>query len=249
MADDDSSSDDEPIIAEEEYEPNNPVATFTVSGGVNGRFRVEILLDRVPRTASNFIDLATRGFYDGMHIHRVMDEFMFIFGCEYSRDPHSSQCGQGGSPNVPFLNYKTGAREKRFTEGGTPGCIEDEFVSRDSNLEGTLTAANFSQGGKENTGGPQLFINVVDNPAFDWFDERAPSRHPVFGRVFEGWDVCLAISKVQTGKPPERKDAVLGEEVGMTGAEANPVVPIKVESVTMSGVPTRGQEDGQEDEL
>ena len=60
MASDESSSDDEPIIEEEEYVPNNPVATFTVSGGVVGTFSAEIYLDRVPRTASNFIDLAQR---------------------------------------------------------------------------------------------------------------------------------------------------------------------------------------------
>ena len=38
----------------------NPIATFTTSAGT---FTAEIYLDRVPRTASNFIDLARSGFY------------------------------------------------------------------------------------------------------------------------------------------------------------------------------------------
>ena len=236
MASDESSSDDEPIIEEEEYVPNNPVATFTVSGGVVGTFSAEIYLDRVPRTASNFIDLAQRGFYDGLHFHRVIADFIVQFGCPYTCDPHAQKCGQGGSPNLSFVNLKTGATERRFTEGDTPGNIEDEFISRDSNVAGTLTVAN--NNGKENTGGPQLFINVTDNPSFDWFNETTPERHPVFGRVFQGWDVCLAISNVKTGAPKARGDHVLGEEAAMAGAELNPIVPIKVESIKMSGVPS-----------
>jgi cyclophilin family peptidyl-prolyl cis-trans isomerase len=35
-----------------------------------GDFTAELYLDRVPRTASNFIDLAQSGFYDGLHFHR-----------------------------------------------------------------------------------------------------------------------------------------------------------------------------------
>ena len=38
---------------------------------VRGKFKAEIYLDRVPLTASNFIDLALSGFYEGIHFHRV----------------------------------------------------------------------------------------------------------------------------------------------------------------------------------
>ncbi|CAJ1396070.1 unnamed protein product [Effrenium voratum] len=48
----------------------NPTAIFSTS---MGDIEVEIFLDRVPRTASNFIDLAQSGFYDGVHFHRARD--------------------------------------------------------------------------------------------------------------------------------------------------------------------------------
>ena len=47
----------------------NPIAKFETSVGT---FYAEIFLDRVPRTASNFIDLARTGFYNGIHFHRVI---------------------------------------------------------------------------------------------------------------------------------------------------------------------------------
>ena len=55
---------------------SNPIATFATS---MGSIRAEIFLDRVPRTASNFIDLARSGFYDGLHFHRVIPGFMNQF--------------------------------------------------------------------------------------------------------------------------------------------------------------------------
>ena len=50
-------------------ESKNPVAKLETSMGT---LYAEIYLDRVPRTASNFIDLVRSGFYDGLHFHRVI---------------------------------------------------------------------------------------------------------------------------------------------------------------------------------
>ena len=41
----------------------NPIATFTTSMGV---FKAEIYLDKMPITASNFIDLCNTKFYEGV---------------------------------------------------------------------------------------------------------------------------------------------------------------------------------------
>merc|ERR1719194_250685 len=104
----------------------NPVAVFDTTMGT---FKAELYLDRVPRTASNFIDLAKTGFYNGLHFHRVIPNFMDQFGCPYSKDPKSSRAGTGGPPDGTFKNLKTGAIEKR--SGG--GNIKDENISRDTN--------------------------------------------------------------------------------------------------------------------
>lgn len=48
------------------------------------RWQVELFLDQMPLTASNWIDLAKTGFYDGIHFHRVIPNFMCQFGCPSS---------------------------------------------------------------------------------------------------------------------------------------------------------------------
>ncbi len=63
-----------------------PVATFDTSMGT---FRVELFSDLAPKTAQNFIDLAKKGFYDGVIFHRVIDKFMIQGG-----DPTGT--GRGG---------------------------------------------------------------------------------------------------------------------------------------------------------
>ena len=125
-----------------------------------GTFKLEIFLDRVPITASNFIDLAQSGFYNGIHFHRVIPGFMAQFGCPKAKNPKAPDAGTGGPPDGQFKNLATGGMETR-SRGGN---IKDENISKDSNLPGTLSMANT---GAPNTGGSQFFINVVHNDFLD----------------------------------------------------------------------------------
>lgn len=88
----------------------NRIAEFKTN---RGSFKIELFEDKVPKTTQNFIDLANKGFYDGLVFHRVISGFMI----------------QGGCPNG------TGA--------GGPGYeIEDEFHKDCTNVRGTISMAN-----------------------------------------------------------------------------------------------------------
>ncbi len=169
----------------------NPTAEFDTT---MGNFTVEIFLDQMPITAQNFIDLSQSGFYDGLHFHRVIKNFMIQFGCPHSKDPSSPRAGTGGPPH---------------------GTIKDEFTVKLSNEPGTLSMANT---GRPNSGGSQFFINTVHNSYLDWWDTRAPSQHPVFGKVVEGMDV---VNKIGT-TPTARGD--------------RPRTPVKVNKITIHGL-------------
>lgn len=152
----------------------NPTATFETS---LGSFTAELFLDKMPITAGNFIRLAKEGFYDGLHFHRVIKDFMIQFGCPHSKDPNSPRAGTGDSPY---------------------GRIQDEHPAdfKISNQPGTLSMANT---GQPNSGGCQFFINTVDNARLDWFTP-GPSRHPVFGKVTSGMDVVTKIERTPTAR-------------------------------------------------
>jgi len=54
------------------------IATFDTS---RGPIRVELAADKAPLTVANFVNLAKRGFYDGLSFHRVISDFMIQGGC------------------------------------------------------------------------------------------------------------------------------------------------------------------------
>ncbi|HEX7111678.1 MAG TPA: peptidylprolyl isomerase [Mizugakiibacter sp.] len=53
-------------------------ATLTTS---RGPIRIALHADKTPLTVANFVNLARRGFYDGLSFHRVIPDFMIQGGC------------------------------------------------------------------------------------------------------------------------------------------------------------------------
>jgi cyclophilin family peptidyl-prolyl cis-trans isomerase len=148
----------------------NPTATLETS---LGNIEVELFVDQMPITAGNFVKLAKSGFYDGLHFHRVISNFMVQFGCPHSRDPQSPNAGTGDGPD---------------------GTIKDEHTAKISNEPGTLSMANT---GAPNSGSCQFFINTKHNAFLDWFTP-GNSKHPVFGKVTSGMDVLKKIETTPT---------------------------------------------------
>lgn len=153
----------------------NRKAKFTTNVG---EFVIELFEDKAPKTTKNFIDLAEKGYYNGLIFHRVIKDFMI----------------QGGCPNVRFEDPKDLHKEPivkgRPGTGGPGYKIDDEFhpdLKHDS--EGILSMANAGP----NTGGSQFFITLAPTP---WLD----GKHAVFGKVIEGMDIVQEIGHIPTGR-------------------------------------------------
>jgi cyclophilin family peptidyl-prolyl cis-trans isomerase len=168
----------------------NPTATFETT---LGNFTVELFADQMPITAGHIVKLAKSGFYDGLHFHRVINNFMIQFGCPYSKDPNSPRAGTGGPPD---------------------GNIQDEHTAKLSNEPFTLSMANT---GRPNSGGSQFFINTKHNSYLDWFTP-GQSKHPVFGKITEGQDVISKIESTPTDSNDRPKTPVQVIKVTIEGA-------------------------------
>ena len=71
-----------------------------------GPIRIELFADKAPLTVANFVNLAQRGFYDGLVFHRVIADFMVQGGCPQGR-------GTGG-PGYKFEDEtNNGVRHER----------------------------------------------------------------------------------------------------------------------------------------
>lgn len=173
----------------------NPVALFDTTAG---SFEAEIFLDRTPVLASNFIDLANNGFYDGLLVHRVDPDRMVWFGCPYAKvDLAHEMVGKGLPPAGAFQNLWTGDFEKRLE----PGYAREERTDRTEADAGVLLACNH---GRVGTTGGVVAIAVVDaHECQHW--NKGPSKWPVLGRLRGGHSRAVAahLASVPTERAPD----------------------------------------------
>ena len=177
-----------------------------------GTIEVQLFEKLAAKTVKNFVELAKKGYYDGVTFHRVIPDFMI----------------QGGDP--------TGTGRGGESIYGHP--FEDEFSEQLFNFNGALSMANAGP----NTNGSQFFIvsnehvpaNMIDqmkmvgypqevidhykeNGGTPWLDHR----HTVFGQVIKGMDVVQAISKVERDQMDKPKDDVVMEKVTIEELSTN----------------------------
>lgn len=171
-------------------EQKGPKATIHTN---KGDITIQLFPELAPKTVQNFIELAKKGFYDGVIFHRVIPDFMI----------------QGGDPTGTGMGGESIYGEK----------FEDEFTPELFNLRGALSMANagpntngsqfFVVSNKsvpsnmmsqmENAGYPAEVVEAYQNGGTPWLD----FRHTVFGHVIDGMDTVEAIEGVQRG-PQDR---------------------------------------------
>ncbi len=115
-----------------------PQATIEMENGA--QITIELDPSSAPNTVNNFIDLAGKGFYDGLSFHRVIPGFMIQGGC-----PLGSGTGGPG--------YKI---KGEFSENGFENKITFE--------RGVMAMARSQH---PDSAGSQFFITVDDAPHLD----------------------------------------------------------------------------------
>lgn len=180
---------------------NSPVATIKTN---KGDIRIQLFPEQAPKTVKNFIELAKKGYYDGVIFHRVIPDFMI----------------QGGDPTGTGMGGESIYGEK----------FEDEFSEELFNLRGALSMANAGP----NTNGSQFFIVQNANFPYQkeqlakggWPEAIAElytgggtphldGKHTVFGHVKddESMNVVDQIATTKTGAQDKPANDVVIETV------------------------------------
>ena len=105
-----------------------------------GDIKIRLFTDKAPDTTANFLRLVDDGYYNGLHFHRVIEQFMIQGGCPNSKDPMSRAAGTGGP-------------------GWKIPC-EASALAMKHDRPGILSMANAGP----NTGGSQFFLTTVATP-------------------------------------------------------------------------------------
>ena len=155
-----------------EYQPNgNEVAVIATS---EGTIRVQLHGQDAPIHVGNFVELARKGFYDGLKFHRYVPGFVIQGGCPHTRDmtPEDVAAGKPGPTGRPGT-------------GGPGYSIKGEWRDNPHNKhdDGTLAMARSSMPDSAGSQfyfclGPQLFLDT---------------DYTVFGDTIEGLDVIYKL--------------------------------------------------------
>ncbi|MBU3196973.1 peptidylprolyl isomerase [Clostridium algidicarnis] len=116
----------------------NPVVKMEINNG--GIIKIELFPEIAPNTVNNFIDLVSKGFYDGLTFHRVIPGFMIQGGC-----PEGT--GMGG----PGYGIKG-----EFSGNGVKNDLKHE--------KGVISMA---RSGHPDSAGSQFFLMVEKAPHLD----------------------------------------------------------------------------------
>lgn len=160
-----SSNDTAKSCDENKYD-KNPIMTMQVKG--YGTMEFELDINQAPSTVANFIDLANKGFYNGLDFHRIDQSLGIIQG----GDPHGD--GTGG----PGYTIKGEVQANKH-------CNKLE------NTKGTIAMARSQS---YDSAGSQFFINFKDNTKIFTGD----NQYAVFGHIIKGEDVMQKIGLAPT---------------------------------------------------
>ena len=153
-----------------------------------GNIKIELDDKATPTTTENFLKYVNDGFYNGTLFHRVIDGFMI----------------QGGGFEAPM------------TQKPTAQPIRNEAKTGLKNAPGTISMARTSD---PHSATSQFFINVANNAFLDFKSETPDGfGYCAFGKVIEGMEVVLEISKVATTRRAGHSD-VPAEDVVILKAE------------------------------
>ncbi len=151
-----------------EYKPNgNEIAEIQTS---KGTITVQLAGKDAPIHVGNFVELADKGYYDGLKFHRYVPGFVIQGGCPNTRDASPAEVAAGRGS---------------FGTGGPGYSIHEEFTTNPNNkhLDGTLAMARSSN---PNSAGSQFYFCLGDQPFLD-------DGYTVFGQTTDGMDVVNAL--------------------------------------------------------
>ncbi len=140
----------------------DPIAIIETA---KGNITIRLFRKYAPKTTANFIDLASKGFYNGLTFHRVEPGFCIQGGC-----PRGDGFGVYFEPNT---------KQPRILPLETSSYLKH-------NAPGVVAMAHFPK--NPNTASCQFYITLSAQPQLD-------GDYSIFGGVVQGMDVVNKIAK------------------------------------------------------
>jgi len=152
-----------------------------------GAIVIDLATKGAPKATANFVELANKGFYDGVVFHRLVPGFVI-------------QGGDGEYGHIDKLD------RGRLGTGGPGYKFADEQFDGDY-VRGAVAMANAGP----NTNGSQFFICLEDLSG-----GKLPKKYTLFGHVTSGMDVVDQIAAAKRDGRDQPSDPTAMRSVKIT---------------------------------
>ena len=157
-----------------------------------GEVKIKLFPEYADKGVENFVELAKKGYYDGLTFHRVIKDFMIQGG-----DPDGLGTGgesvwggkfDGGTD--PHLIHAAGA--VAYANSGSTATDGSQFyIVTGTKVDDATLASYESSGYSFSDKAKEIYKTVGGTP---WLD----GSYTVFGQVYEGLDIIFKIQNVST---------------------------------------------------
>lgn len=152
-----------PVLAQAPTaKPAGPVVVVETSKGV---FEFETYPADAPKTVARILELVKQRFYNGMRVHRVVNNFVIQWGDPQTRDMTKKAAWGTGGSGKPVGAAET---KRRHARGAVAMAHAGDPAAADS----------------------QMYVTLADTPGTRALD----GKYTVFGGVISGMDVVAKIA-------------------------------------------------------
>lgn len=162
-------------------EQGEEIAVITIRD--YGDVKIKLFEEQCPKGVENFKKLISEQYYDNVNFHRIIKDFMIQAGNNPDKDTVESfeqEINTGLRHFSGAVSYATGQDKlngSQFFIVTAPKNIDFYFLSD----QGIYVPANVAE----------MYLEKGGYPSLD-------ENYEVFGQVFEGLDICFAISEAET---------------------------------------------------
>lgn len=172
-----------------------------------GEVRIKLFPEYADKGVENFVELAKKGYYDGLTFHRVINDFMIQGG-----DP----LGMGiGGESIWGDKFDGGTDEHLIHAAGAVAYANSGSTATNGSQFYIVTGTTYDDasiqqmvdaGLKMSDDAKEIYSKAGGAP---WLD----GGYTVFGQVYEGLDVIFEVQKVETDENDKPLEDVIMESV------------------------------------
>ncbi|MGN0575205.1 MAG: peptidylprolyl isomerase [Ruminococcus sp.] len=169
-----------------------------------GEIKIKLFPEYADKGVENFVELAKKGYYDGLTFHRVIKDFMIQGG-----DPEGT--GRGGE-SVWGGSFDGGTDAHLIHASGAVAYANSGATSTNGSQFYIVTGTAYDTSQLSQMGlnfseeATEIYSTIGGAP---WLD----GGYTVFGQVFEGLDVVYKIQEVATDATDKPTEPVIMESV------------------------------------